>query len=972
MKPRGTLLVTAALAVAAVGLSAPVAQAATGDLSVADYGATVNDTTDDTTAIQNAINAAISQNKARLLFAAGTYRISSTLNVNDSSGLTLQGATLTNGMPATTLKAAVTFPSSGQAAGQASGYPGITAYRNDNFAVKNFVGTADKTTAFYGTVSAVSASSITLTPLSANYRLPSTYTVDLQYLPVIDPNVGSSYRTASLGSSTKTFSNVAGTYDLRATGLTAKPNLNVGELVGFEIMRRYGEGFVDAYDGTNATFENIQVTNWISAPLAPRRILGNLTMRKIYAVPTDEYLNSGAGGICVCGEGGDVVLDQYQYFSGVAAEDALQQGPDLFEVESVSGTTVTFRSGAQSRTISAVNVGDTASFFKNNLADGVPTKVTLAVKPADEWATTLTFNSLPADVAVGSTFYFDKYRSTSFTMTNSDVNGRVYTLDNTTATGNNFTQYAISTMVDSINTGANTEGAYPQSVEVANNTFYEQGVRQALGATATPYAPMKDTSVHDNVFLNGATAQFDHVRNVSVTNNSSSTSSRVAAFGERVVDARETGTARLVPAGDGSLPNGGFESGSISPWTQTVGSGAVTTTEGGSTRLSLPGGYQVVKYTVTGLTPNTVYAFTGRAKEPTDGYTTWARVSRFGARDLLWSESKEIKTGGGWASFQIAFKTGPSRTTADLYLFRIGGTGVSLIDDLAVSKLVPASRATDASTYLSDLTPTSATAGSGSVRSDRSVEGNALRVDGATYTKGIGTHATSEIKYNLAKGYDRFKAKVGVDDEAGNNGSVVFRVFADDVKVYDSGVVTGATAVKDVDVDVRNVDTLKLVVTDAGDNLYWDHADWADARVLTQAGTYLSDLTWASASTDDGVVQKDKNHNGTTLTLDGTTYSKGLGTVPYSEIIYKLGAAHTRFRSKVGVDDAVGSYGSVVFQVFVDGVKQYDSGVMTGDTPAKDVDVPLSEAHELKLVVTDAGDFRYYDHPDWALARLLQ
>jgi hypothetical protein len=71
------------------------------------------------------------------------------------------------------------------------------------------------------------------------------------------------------------------------------------------------------------------------------------------------------------------------------------------------------------------------------------------------------------------------------------------------------------------------------------------------------------------------------------------------------------------------------------------------------------------------------------------------------------------------------------------------------------------------------------------------------------------------------------------------------------------------------------------------------------------------------------------------------------------------------------VDDEVGSNGSVVFQVFVDGVKEFGSGVMTGTTPAKHVDVAVTGAQELRLVVTDAGDFRYYDHADWALARVV-
>ncbi len=43
-----------------------------------------------------------------------------------------------------------------------------------------------------------------------------------------------------------------------------------------------------------------------------------------------------------------------------------------------------------------------------------------------------------------------------------------------------------------------------------------------------------------------------------------------------------------------------------------------------------------------------------------------------------------------------------------------------------------------------------------------------------------------------------------------------------------------------------------------------------------------------------------------------------------------LGGACSVFTAVVGLDDEVGANGSVVFQVWTDGVKRYDSGVMTG------------------------------------------
>jgi len=63
-------------------------------------------------------------------------------------------------------------------------------------------------------------------------------------------------------------------------------------------------------------------------------------------------------------------------------------------------------------------------------------------------------------------------------------------------------------------------------------------------------------------------------------------------------------------------------------------------------------------------------------------------------------------------------------------------------------------------------------------------------------------------------------------------GTVVFQVWADRRKVYDSGVMHGLKGVKTVDLPVAGARRLRLVVTDGGDHYYCDMANWADARLL--------------------------------------------------------------------------------------------------------------------------------------------
>ena len=59
-----------------------------------------------------------------------------------------------------------------------------------------------------------------------------------------------------------------------------------------------------------------------------------------------------------------------------------------------------------------------------------------------------------------------------------------------------------------------------------------------------------------------------------------------------------------------------------------------------------------------------------------------------------------------------------------------------------------------------------------------------------------------------------------------------------------------------------------------------------------------------------------------------------------------------------------------MFQVLVDGVQRYDSGVMTATTASKTVSVSVTGGSELRLLVTAGGDGSVADHGDWADAQV--
>ena len=85
--------------------------------------------------------------------------------------------------------------------------------------------------------------------------------------------------------------------------------------------------------------------------------------------------------------------------------------------------------------------------------------------------------------------------------------------------------------------------------------------------------------------------------------------------------------------------------------------------------------------------------------------------------------------------------------------------------------------------------------------------------------------------FNLGRQHKRFVADVGVDDQGGKAGSVVFNVALDGKAAFDSGLMRFGEPAKHIALDVTGVSELRLIVTDGGNGVQHDHADWANAAV---------------------------------------------------------------------------------------------------------------------------------------------
>ena len=139
--------------------------------------------------------------------------------------------------------------------------------------------------------------------------------------------------------------------------------------------------------------------------------------------------------------------------------------------------------------------------------------------------------------------------------------------------------------------------------------------------------------------------------------------------------------------------------------------------------------------------------------------------------------------------------------------------------------------------YVSDLVFTQQTNGWGPIERDRSNaesaagDGRPLTLAGVVYGKGLGVHARADVRFGVPTGCTRLTAKIGVDDEVGTKGSVVFEVWSGSTRLLRSAVLTGSSATATVDLQISPGTELRLLVTDSGNGQNSDHADWADARL---------------------------------------------------------------------------------------------------------------------------------------------
>lgn len=138
--------------------------------------------------------------------------------------------------------------------------------------------------------------------------------------------------------------------------------------------------------------------------------------------------------------------------------------------------------------------------------------------------------------------------------------------------------------------------------------------------------------------------------------------------------------------------------------------------------------------------------------------------------------------------------------------------------------------------FLSDLEPAKVVeppflGGFAALRKDANLDGGPIRLQDKQFAKGLALYGGVELEYNLAGKYKEFKATLGADPRLAEEsaGETTVTVYCDGEKRFSE--VISAKQPTPLALNVKDVSTLRIVVTGPTFTGYTAHATLADARV---------------------------------------------------------------------------------------------------------------------------------------------
>ena len=210
---------------------------------------------------------------------------------------------------------------------------------------------------------------------------------------------------------------------------------------------------------------------------------------------------------------------------------------------------------------------------------------------------------------------------------------------------------------------------------------------------------------------------------------------------------------------------------------------------------------------------------------------------------------------------------------------------------------------------------------------DKNINGNGkLNINNVEYEHGWSCNANAMVLYKLPENVVKFKGLCGIDNtgrlQTGATPSMKFLVFNDDptkrdncnpaYAIANSGLISRTYQKEGVnlEMDITGATKLYLVVTTAGDNFNYDHANWINPTLIDKDGqeTKLTSIAYDKSVTDwYNISNYGKNVDGGNLVVNGTYYANGIGTNSNSVITYTLPTdmEFVKFKTFCGFDDGV-------------------------------------------------------------------
>lgn len=106
--------------------------------------------------------------------------------------------------------------------------------------------------------------------------------------------------------------------------------------------------------------------------------------------------------------------------------------------------------------------------------------------------------------------------------------------------------------------------------------------------------------------------------------------------------------------------------------------------------------------------------------------------------------------------------------------------------------------------------------------------------------------------------------------------------------------------------DLKGVDKLVLITSGGPDGSDYDHAVWANARLIRPDGTFvwLDEVPYETGVTGWDRPRMNKNAYDRPIVIGGQTYSHGVFAHANSTLVYPLAGQYVRFEAEVGIDQS--------------------------------------------------------------------